>query len=86
MPVEYQVIIIYAATKKYLLDIPVADVLAFEKDLFKYIDSKVPGDSGKHPRGEGSVRILKLCLKKAIKECKGSKIRQVMYHGNHERY
>ena len=32
MPVEYQVIIIYAATRKHLLDIPVADVLAFEKD------------------------------------------------------
>ncbi len=31
-PVWYQVIIIYAATKKYLLDIPVEDVLDFEKD------------------------------------------------------
>ena len=35
MPVEYQVIIIYAATRKHLLDIPVADVLQFEKDLYK---------------------------------------------------
>ena len=37
MPVEYQVIIIYAATKKYLLDIPVDRVLEFERDLFEFI-------------------------------------------------
>ena len=42
MPVEYQVIIIYAATKKYLLDIPVNEILDFEKDLFEYIDTKYP--------------------------------------------
>ena len=42
MPVEYQVIIIYAATKKYLLDIPTSQVLAFEKELFQYIDTKYP--------------------------------------------
>lgn len=52
MPVEYQVIIIYAATKKYLLDIPTNQVLDFEKELFKFIDTKYPGDPGKHPRGE----------------------------------
>ncbi|MCX4269070.1 MAG: F0F1 ATP synthase subunit alpha [Lachnospiraceae bacterium] len=42
MPVEYQVLIIYAATKKYLLDIPVADVLRFEKEFFEFIDTKYP--------------------------------------------
>ena len=42
MPVEYQVIIIYAATKKYLLDIPVEDILTFEKELFEFIDTKYP--------------------------------------------
>ena len=41
-PVWYQVIIIYAATKKYLLDIPVEDVLDFEKGLFAFIDTKYP--------------------------------------------
>ena len=29
MPVEYQVIIIYAATKKYLMDVPVEDITRF---------------------------------------------------------
>ena len=42
MPVEYQVIIIYAATKKYLLDIAVEDVSNFEAGLFEYIDTKYP--------------------------------------------
>ena len=42
MPVEYQVIIIYAATKKYLLDIPVDEITAFEKGFFEYLDSKYP--------------------------------------------
>ncbi|MGN1205554.1 MAG: F0F1 ATP synthase subunit alpha [Eubacterium sp.] len=41
-PVWYQVIIIYAATKKYLLDIPVEDILAFEKGLFEFVDTKYP--------------------------------------------
>ena len=42
MPVEYQVIIIYAATQKYLLDIPVERVLEFEKGLFEFIQTKYP--------------------------------------------
>lgn len=42
LPVWYQVIIIYAATKQYLLDIPVEDILKFEKGLFEFIDTKYP--------------------------------------------
>ena len=42
MPVEYQVIIIYAATKKYLLDIEVDSIRQFEKELFDFIDTKYP--------------------------------------------
>ena len=40
MPVEYQVIIIYAATRKHLLDIAVEDILRFEKGLFEFIATK----------------------------------------------
>lgn len=40
LPVWYQVIIIYAATNKYLLDIAVEDILDFEKGLFEFIDTK----------------------------------------------
>ena len=42
MGVEYQVIIIYVATKKYLLDVPVSEILRFEKELFEFIDTKYP--------------------------------------------
>ena len=42
MPVEYQIIIIYAATKKYLLDITVEDIGTFENELFEFIDTKYP--------------------------------------------
>ncbi len=42
MPVEYQVIIIYAATKKFLLDVEVDDIMEFEKGLFEFIDTKYP--------------------------------------------
>ena len=70
MPVEYQVIIIYAATRKHLLDIAVADVLPFEKALFEYIDTK-------YPEIPASIRETKVMseeveekLVKAIAECK----------------
>ena len=52
-PVWYQVIIIYAATKKYLLDIPVEDVFDFEKGLFAFIDTK-------HPEIPASIRDTKV--------------------------
>ena len=42
MSVEYQVIIIYAVTKKYLLDIPVADITRFEREFFEFLDTKYP--------------------------------------------
>jgi F-type H+-transporting ATPase subunit alpha len=42
MPVQYQVIIIYAAVNKYLLDIDLEKILDFEKGLFEYIDTKYP--------------------------------------------
>ena len=47
MPVQYQVIIIYAVTHKYLLDIPADDVTRFEKEFFEFLDTKyaeVPGN------------------------------------------
>ena len=42
LPVWYQVIIIYAAVKQYLLSIPVSEILNFEKQLFELIDTKYP--------------------------------------------
>ena len=42
MPVEYQVIIIYAVTRKYVLDIPTEKIGDFESGLFDFIDTKYP--------------------------------------------
>lgn len=42
LPVEKQVITIYAVTRKYLLDIPVERVLEFEDGLLEFIDTKYP--------------------------------------------
>ena len=42
MPVQYQVIIIYAVTNKYLLDVPVEDITRFEKEFFEFLDTKYP--------------------------------------------
>ena len=42
MPVEYQVIIIYVATNKYLLDIETEDITRFEAELFEFLDTKYP--------------------------------------------
>ena len=73
MPVEYQVIIIYAATKKYLLDIPTSEILAFEKELFQYIDTKYP----EIPKSIRETKEMKPeteeLLKKAIEECKAAR-------------
>ena len=42
MPVQYQVIIIYAVTKRFLLNVPVEDITRFEKEFFDYLDTKHP--------------------------------------------
>lgn len=73
MPVEYQVMIIYAATKKYLLDIPTSEVLTFEKELFRFVDTKYP----EIPKSIRETKELKPeteeLLKKAIEECKAAR-------------
>ena len=42
LAVEKQVVIIYAAVKKYLLDLAVDQILDFQKELFELIDTKYP--------------------------------------------
>ena len=70
MPVEKQVMIIYAATKKYLLDVAVSDVQAFEKALFEYVDTKYP-EIPESIRTEKQIsEATEKLLIKAIEECK----------------
>ncbi|MCD8068444.1 MAG: F0F1 ATP synthase subunit alpha [Lachnospiraceae bacterium] len=42
LAVEYQVIILYVVTNKYLLDIPTAEITRFEKEFYSFIDEKYP--------------------------------------------
>jgi len=42
LPVEKQVVIIYAGTKGFLDDIPVKDVTKFEAELYPFIEAKYP--------------------------------------------
>ena len=70
MPVEYQVMIIYAATKKYLLDVPVADILRFEQELFEFVDTKYP-EIPESIRSQKEIKEdMEQKLIKAIEECK----------------
>ena len=70
MPVEKQVMIIDAATKKYLIDIPVEKILDFEKALFEYVDTKYP----EVPEAIRTEKVIsdetEAKLVKAIEECK----------------
>ncbi len=72
MPVEKQVIIIYAAIKKYLMDIPVADILCFQNELFDYIDTKYPEIPGSIAATKVMDEETEQKLVKAIEECKAS--------------
>ena len=70
MPVEKQVVIIYAATRKYLLDIEVDRVLEFESGLFEYISTKYPDIFEKIREEKKLSDELEDALKKAITEFK----------------
>ena len=68
--VEYQVIIIYVATNKYLLDVEVEDITRFESEFFEYIDTKYP----EVPKAIAKEKVIsdatEETLKKAITEFK----------------
>ena len=70
MPVQYQVIIIYAVTNKYLLDVAVEDITTFEKQFFEFLDTKYP----EVPRSIADEKVIsdktEETLKKAIEEFK----------------
>ncbi len=70
MPVENQVIMIYAATKRYLLDIPVDDVLRFEGELIDLVSTKYPEifETIRETKAMDDATEQKLI--QAIEECK----------------
>lgn len=70
MPVEYQIIIIYAVTNKYLLDVPTEEITRFESEFFDFIKTKYP----EIPSGIAQEKVISDTteekLKKAIEEFK----------------
>ncbi len=72
MPVQYQVIIIYAATNGYLLDIAVEDILRFEKEFFEFLNTKYPEIPEKIASEKEISEETDAALKKAIEEFKAS--------------
>lgn len=71
MPVQYQVIIIYAVTNKYLLDVPVEDITRFETEFFEFLDTKYPevpaNIAAEKVISEATEEVLKKALAEFIK-------------------
>ena len=70
MPVQYQVIIIYVVTNKYLLDIPVEDITRFETEFFEFLDTKYPEVPSAIAQNKEINDETDAKLKKAIEEFK----------------
>ena len=70
MAVQYQVIIIYAVTRKYLLDVPTEDIIRFEKEFFEFLDTKYPEVPGNIATEKVISDKTEETLKKAIEEFK----------------
>lgn len=72
MPVQYQVIIIYAVTRKYLLDVPVEDITRFEKEFFEFLDTKYPEVPSSIASEKSMSEEIEEKLKKALEEFKAT--------------
>ena len=70
LPVEQQVLIIYAVTQKYLLDIPVERVLEFEEELLEFVDTKYPEIYREIRKTKDMSKETELLMQKAITEFK----------------
>ena len=70
MPVEYQIIIIYAVTNKYLLDVPTEEITRFESEFFDFIKTKYPEIPSDIAREKVISDTTEEKLKKAIEEFK----------------
>ncbi len=72
LPVEYQIMILYVATRRYLLDVAVEDITRFETEFYEFINTKYP----EVPLSIKTEKVLteetEETLKKAIAEFKAS--------------
>jgi len=70
LPVEYQVMIIYVATRRYLLDVQVEDITRFEKEFYEFIDTKYPDIPASIRSEKVITEATEELLNKAIAEFK----------------
>ena len=70
MPVQYQVIIIFVVTNKYLLDIPVEDITRFETEFFEFLDTKYPEVPSAIAKNKEISEETDAKLRKAVEEFK----------------
>jgi len=70
LAVEKQIVIIYAVTRKYLLDVPVERIAEFEKGLYEFVETKYP-EIYKVIRETGEINSeTDVLIQKAITEFK----------------
>ena len=62
--------IIYATTKKYLLDVPVTEIGRFESEFFEFVDTKYPEIPGQIRDTKELSAENEQALIKAIEEFK----------------
>lgn len=72
LPIEKQVVIIYTAVKKYLLDLPTGRVLEFQHALFDLIDTKYPEIWKAIRETEEIGEKTEQMIIQAVNECKAS--------------
>ena len=72
LPVEYQVMIIYVATKRYLLDVAVEDITRFETEFYEFINTKYPDIPASIKAEKVITEDTEAALQKAIAEFKAA--------------
>lgn len=72
MPVAQQVVILYAATRKYLMDIPLGAVKQFEKGLLDMVNTKYAEIYNEIVKKDGLTKALDDKLKNIVEEFKAS--------------
>ena len=76
LPVQYQVMIIYAVTRKYLLDVPTEDITRLEEEFFEFVDTKYPQVPSAIAQEKVISEETEETLKKAIEEFKAAFLNQ----------
>lgn len=72
LSVEYQVMIIYAVTNKYLLDVDVDKITRFEKEFFEFVDTRYPEIPSSIRETKVISEEMEAVLVKAINEFKAN--------------